>query len=81
VVDVDVAFRHALDVVAEFLDQQFRRILIDGVFSVTIMPILNSALTRSAAFSAMRLASSCTVIARARSRRAPAFRGWLCPPK
>ena len=30
-VDVDVGIRHALDLVAEFLDQQFRRILVDGL--------------------------------------------------
>ena len=30
-IDIDIAFRHALDVVAEFLDQQFGRVLVDDV--------------------------------------------------
>jgi hypothetical protein len=45
------------------VDQQLGGVLVDRLVIVTGMPILNSALTRSAPFSAMRLASSWTVIA------------------
>ena len=50
--------------------------------TVTIMPILKSAFTRSAPFSAMRLASSCTVIASGTTTSRACFsRGWFCPAK
>jgi hypothetical protein len=49
--------------------------------TVTIMPMLNSALTRSAPFSAMRLASSCTVIASGTTTSRTCFsRGLLARP-
>ncbi len=63
VTDVDIAFADAFHLMAEFGDEQFGGVLIDRVGAVTIMPILNSALTRSPVFSAMRLARSWTVIA------------------
>jgi len=48
--------------------------------TVTIMPMLNSAFTRSAPFSAMRLASSWTVIASGTTTSRICFsRGCDCP--